>query len=259
MTVESPLQGKVALVSGGARGIGRGVVEALARAGADVGFSFLTDRSAATATEAAVVHLGRRALGVASDAARPDAVEALVETVTATFGRLDLVVANAGIAGPLGWDAPSLDDWHRLVETNLIGPYTLMRAASRDLTAASGSAVLVASIAGLLPYPEEIVYAATKAGVLSVTRSLSLALAPRVRVNAIAPGWIRTDMTRELHENARASAGILRGIPLGRWGETEDVAAGVVFLLSDGARFITGETLVVDGGNALTWSMDGRA
>jgi 3-oxoacyl-[acyl-carrier protein] reductase len=250
-----PFTGQGVLVTGGSRGIGRAIVLAFARAGADVGFSYLQSEPAARATTEEARALGRRAIAVRSDAARPEDARRLVEEVRGEVGRIDVVVASAGVTGPLGWENVEPDDWKRVVETNLTGPYWSVRAAAPELKRTHGKVVLVASIAGLAAYPEELAYAATKAGVLSLARSLALALAPEVRVNAIAPGWVETDMTEILRSNPRARAAIERGIPRGRWGLPTDVAHGVLFLASEGARFITGETLVVDGGNALAWRM----
>jgi len=237
---------KVALVTGGSRGIGRGIVLRLAREGYDVAFTYREEAEAARRTAEGVVSSGGRAFYRAVDAQRSEAAADFVSAAGEEFGRLDAVVANAGTTGSLGWDSPSPEEWRSIVETNLAGQYFLVRAAAPELKKSDGSAVLVASIAGLMAYPEEIVYGAAKAGTISLTRSLALALAPEVRVNAVAPGWVRTDMTAVLHEEPKTRAAVARRIPRGRWGEPEDVASAVLFLVSEGARFITGETLVVE-------------
>lgn len=253
MTETSPLAGKVAVVTGGSRGIGRAIVLALAGEGADVAFSYRKEVRSAREVASAVEHLGRRALAVASDAAQPEETEDFVQKARAAFGTIDVVVANAGITGPSGWEAVSVKAWRETLETNMVGPYSLLRAARPHLAPSGGSVVFISSIAGLLADTEGLVYSGAKAGLLSLTRSLALALAPSVRVNAVAPGWVRTDMTASLHEKERSREAIQRTIPRGRWGEPDDVAAAVVFLASDMARFITGETLVVDGGTSLRW------
>lgn len=256
MTPDAPLSGRTALVSGGSRGIGRAIVLALARAGCDVAFSYQRNLAAARATLTEVRAVGRRGHCYGSDAAHPEEVADLVERARHDLGRIDVLVANAGVAsGALGWQHLGRDDWRRQVETNLVGPYWLVEAAAPELKRTGGNVVLVASVAGLSAYPEELAYAAAKAGVLSLARSLALALAPEVRVNAIAPGWVRTDMTEQLYARPRTRTAIERGIPAGRWGEPQDVAQGVLFLASDGARFITGATLVVDGGEVISWRM----
>ena len=249
----APFAGKVALVTGGSRGIGRAIVLALASEGADVVFSYRSDASAAREVASAVDHLGRRALAQRSEAGSPDETDMLVQSARGKLGPIDIAVANAGISGPDGWEGVTAPAWRETLEVNLVGAYSLVRAVRPHFPAAGGSIVLVSSIAGLVGAPRLLAYAASKAGVLSLTRSLALVLAPRVRVNAVAAGWVRTPMTAALHDASGPREAIRRGIPRGRWGEPDDVAAAVVFLASDMARFITGETLVVDGGGSLHW------
>jgi 3-oxoacyl-[acyl-carrier protein] reductase len=246
--------GKVALVSGGSRGLGRAIALELASEGADVAFSYRKETKSAREVVTAIEHLGRRALAVPSNAADAAETEQFVQQARARLGRIDLVIANAGVSGPGGWEALSPAAWKTVLETNLVGAYELVRATRPLLAPTGASVVFVASIAGLLADPEYAAYAASKAALLSLTRSLALAMAPKVRVNAVAPGWVRTDMTAKLHESDEAREEIQRGIPRGRWGEPDDVAAAVVFLASDMARFVTGETLVVDGGGSLWWT-----
>ncbi|MGA8302562.1 MAG: SDR family NAD(P)-dependent oxidoreductase [Thermoplasmata archaeon] len=248
-----PLAGKVAVVTGGSRGIGRAIVMALAGEGADVAFSYRKEARAARDVAKAVERLGRKALAVESNAAAPSETEAFVQQARAALGRIDIAVANAGIAGPEGWESVSPEGWRETLETDLLGPYSLVRAARPHFAARGGSVVLISSISGLLADPDLLAYATAKAGLLSMTRSLALALAPTVRVNAVAPGFVRTDMNARAHQHSPTREAIQRRIPRGRWGEPDDVAAAVVFLASDMARFLTGETLVVDGGLSLRW------
>ncbi|HYA58096.1 MAG TPA: SDR family oxidoreductase [Thermoplasmata archaeon] len=253
MTDTFSLDGRVALVTGGSRGIGRAIVLALSKAGAEVTFSYRENAAAAQSTVQAAREAGRSVDAVASDAADESAVVRLVEGVRRERGHLDIVVAGAGIVGPVGWDMGTPDEWQRVVATNVEGPYALVRAAAPALAERGGCAILISSIAGLIAAPEEIVYSASKSALSALVRGLALTLAPDVRVNAIAPGWVETDMTKEVRADPRTERAIRRYIPLGRWGHPEDVAAAAVFLAGNGARFITGETLVVDGGNQIAW------
>jgi 3-oxoacyl-[acyl-carrier protein] reductase len=246
------LGGRVAVVTGGSRGVGRAIVRALAAEGADVAFSYRQDAAAAREVARAVERVGRRTVSVAADARSRAETEKFVAAAAAALGPVDLVVANAGVYRPSEWTDVPTDAWTETLETNLVGPYELVRASRAHFRDGAGAVVLIGSISGLLPFPENLPSAAAKSGLLGLTRSLAVALAPKVRVNAVAPGWLRTDMTRDLEASARDR--ITRQIPRGRWGEPDDVAAAVVFLASDGARFVTGETLVVDGGQSIRWT-----
>ena len=253
MNERSTLAGAKVLVTGGSRGIGRAVVLAFARAGAEIAFSYRRDSETARSTAHEVAALGRQAYHRASDAADPTEAARFVRDAADALGGLDVVVPNAGIAPTTGFEGVEPARWAELSSTLLVGPYATVDAARPYLRSSRGSVVLVGSIAGLRAYPEELPYSAAKAGLLSLARSLGLAYAPEVRVNAVAPGWVHSDMTRTLYDSPRGRAAIERTTPRGRWGEPEDVAAAVLFLASEGARFITGETLVVDGGEQLAW------
>jgi 3-oxoacyl-[acyl-carrier protein] reductase len=254
MTDAALLAGKVALVTGGSRGIGRASVLALAHEGADVAFSYRTDARAAREVVAAVEHLGRRALAVASDAGQAKETEELVRKTRSSLGPVDVVVGSAGIVGPLGWEEVSPEGWRETLETDVVGPYSLVRSVRPHLAATGASIVLISSVAGLIPAPSMLAYSVAKAGVLSLARNLAVALAPNIRVNAVAPGFVRTDMNASLHKESKTREAIQRSIPRNRWGEADDVAAAVVFLASDMARFITGETLIIDGGASIRWT-----
>jgi 3-oxoacyl-[acyl-carrier protein] reductase len=257
MTDVASFAGKVAVVSGGSRGIGRAIVQALAAEGADIAFSYRKEAKAAREVVAAVERVGRRAVAFPSNAADADETEAFVQQARAKLGRIDIVVANAGIGGPEGWEAVSPAAWKTVLDTNLVGAYELFRAARPLLASSGASVVFVSSIAAMIADPEYLPYSVSKAGLISMTRSLALASAPKVRVNAVAPGWVRTDMTAEEYDPDPSRESIRRTIPRGRWGEPDDIAAAVVFLVSDLARFVTGETLVVDGGGHLRWTAAG--
>jgi|HubBroStandDraft_1064217.scaffolds.fasta_scaffold05411_5 3-oxoacyl-[acyl-carrier protein] reductase len=254
MSDSARFAGKVAVVSGGSRGLGAAIVRALAGEGADVAFSYRKEAKAAREVVTSVEHLGRRALAVPSNTADAAETESFVQQARAKLGRIDIVVANAGISGPEGWEALTPDAWKSVLDTNLVGAYELFRAARPLLAHSEASVVFLASTGGMIAFPEYLPYSVSKAGVIAMTRSLALAMAPKVRVNAVAPGWIRTDMNAVEYASEPAREEIRQRIPRGRWGEPDDIAAAVVFLASDLARFVTGETLVVDGGGRHRWT-----
>jgi 3-oxoacyl-[acyl-carrier protein] reductase len=239
----------VALVTGASRGIGRAIAVDLARHGFDVAL-FGRDTAALGETQAAVrsAREGARAAIHACDAADRDATEAAVAEVVAGVGRIDVAVANAGQSKDgliLRFRATDLD---QLIDVNLKSAFYLCAAVAKPMIKQrAGSIVLVSSIVGLAGNAGQSAYAATKAGLLGLAKSLAKELGSRnVRVNAVAPGLIETAMTAELPEAARN--GFLDGIALGRPGTPEDVAGVVTFLASDAARYVTGQTIVVDGG-----------
>jgi len=238
------LSGKVAVVTGGSRGIGRAIVEALHGAGAGVA---VLGRDAARAGEVARA-LGARALAVAADVADPDAPARAVETVERGLGPVDILVNNAGITkdGLLARMHP--DDWDAVLNANLKGAFLMTKAVTRGMMKRRwGRVVNITSVVGLMGNAGQANYAASKAGLIGFTKSVARELASRnVLVNAVAPGFIDTDMTRALTEPQRET--LVARIPLGRLGQGADVASAVLFLASNLADYITGQVLVVDGG-----------
>ncbi len=239
------LTGQVALVTGGSRGIGRAVAQALAEAGARVA---VTARDAGRAQAAAAELPGEGHRGYGVDVAEGAAVDALVKAVEADFGSLDILVNNAGVTDDNLLLRLSDDAWDRVVDTNLKGAFNLIRAAARGMMRRrSGRIINIASVVGLTGNKGQANYAASKAGLIGLTKSVARELASRgVLCNAVAPGFIDTDMTAALPEAARA--GMLAQIALGRLGRPEDVAGVVRFLAGPHASYMTGQTLVVDGG-----------
>jgi len=243
------LDGKTALVTGGSGDIGRAIARALAAAGVDVAISYVGHLNGATAVADAVRAAGRRSLAVQLDQRDPAAIDAAVDTVVRTLGRLDILVNNAAwnIGIPFtDLDALTVDVWDRVLETNLRGPHLLARAFAPHLRAhGAGRIVNIASVGGLYPGSSSIAYSASKAGLIHLTRCLAVALAPEVTVNCVAPGLVEgTRMAQRLPEEivewARGQA-VLR-----RTGDARDIAAQTVAFCRAGS--ITGQVLVVDGG-----------
>lgn len=243
------LDGRKALVTGGSRGIGRGIAIELAREGADVAVNYRRDADAARATVADIERLGRRAVAVQADVADWPAVEGMVAEAVDALGGLDLVVANSGVASRTQtvWDM-DLDHWHRVIGVDLHGAfYTCRATAKRLVDQRRGAIILISSIGADVCAPLGAPYYVAKAGVNALTKTLAKECAPAgVRVNCIAPGLIETDMgTRMMKAYGEA---MISGIPLGRPGQPEDIGRAAVYLASDDAAFVTGKILRVDGG-----------
>jgi len=246
------LEGQVALVTGGSRGIGRAVSRELAAAGAAVIVNYRTDEAAASALVAELASAGRRAAAVQADVTREADVKRLVSTALASFGgRLDVLVCCAGIVRDRLVAAMSLPDWDAVIETNLRGPFLCIReVAPAMIGARSGSIVLLSSIAADRGGRGHANYSAAKGGINSMVRALAVELAPKkIRVNAVSPGVILTEMTERIRELAGEE--ILRQIPLKRYGQPEEVARAVRFLASNESSYVTGEILHVTGGLGL--------
>ncbi|HXV86352.1 MAG TPA: 3-oxoacyl-[acyl-carrier-protein] reductase [Gemmatimonadales bacterium] len=246
MTVEISLTGKVALVTGGSRGIGWAIAERLAGAGAAVA---ILGRDEPRAREAAG-RLGQttRATAVAADMADSAQVERAVESVERDLGPIDILVNNAGLTRDGILVRMSEADWDAVLDANLKGAFTATRLVTRGMMKRRyGRVINISSVVGITGNKGQANYAASKAGLIGFTKAVAKELASRnVLVNAVAPGFIETDMTRALPEAARNA--LLEHIPLGRLGDTADVAGAVLFLASDLAGYITGHVLVVDGG-----------
>lgn len=239
--------GKVAVVTGAARGIGKSIAEKLAREGADVAICDLQAEWLAE-TAAAVQALGRKALPVAVDVGNSEAVNACMAEVVKVFGKVDIMVNNAGITKDTLLVRMSDEDWDAVLRVNLKGTFLFTRAVAKHMMKQrSGAIVNIASISGIIGTAGQANYAASKAGVIALTKSTANELAGRgVRANAIAPGFISSKMTDALSEDVRNQ--YLSRIPLGRFGTVDDIANAVAFLASEQSSYLTGQTLSVNGG-----------
>jgi 3-oxoacyl-[acyl-carrier protein] reductase len=247
---ESGLAGRVALVTGGSRGIGRAVVLGLARAGAHVAVNYGGAAAAAAEVRDSALAEGVRAVTAGADVSDPAAVQAMVRQVENDLGPIDLLVTSAGIVRHEDRDAGEFDTWRRIMAVNVDGTYLPVMAVKDAMIARGyGRIVTISSIAGLAPRPQMIPYATSKAAVVAFTRNCAKAFGPAVRINSVAPGLIETDMTADVGPETRQR--MIDEAALGRVGAPDDIAEAVLFLLSDASGFITGQTLVADGGRIM--------
>ena len=245
------LQGKCALVTGGSRGIGRAVCLELARQGTRVAVNYAGNAAAAEETVKACQDLGAEAFAIQADVADAAACDAMVKEVLARFGRVDILVNNAGVTRDGLMLTMKESDWDTVLDTNLKGAFQCMKAVYRPMMKQKyGRVVNLSSIVGVRGNAGQANYAASKAGLIGLTKSMAKELAARnVTVNAVAPGFIDTDMTAALPEKAREA--LLASIPMGRLGQAEDVARAVAFFAGDDSAYVTGQVLCVDGGMAV--------
>jgi len=246
MASQQHLRDRVALVTGASRGIGRAVALALADEGATVAVNYARSSEAAQAVADEIAQAGGSAIALAADVSQAEQVEALLSQLRQQYGRLDVLVNNAGITRDGLMLRMKPQDWQAVLDLNLTGAFLCTQAASKImLKQRSGRIVNIASVAGEMGNPGQANYSAAKAGLIGLTKTVAREMAERgVTANAVAPGFIATDMTRDLD-----SEQILSQIPLGRYGQPEEVAGAVRFLAADpAAAYITGQTLNVDGG-----------
>ena len=243
--------GKTAVVTGGSRGLGRAVCLELARGGANVVLCYAGNEAAAAETVSACEALGAKALAVKCDVADGAQVKALMDEAVKTFGRIDILVNNAGITRDGLLMMMKEEDFDAVISANLRGTFLCMKAVARAMMKQRyGRIVNLSSVVGLRGNAGQVNYAASKAGVIGMTKSLAKELASRgVTVNAVAPGFIDTDMTAAMPEAAKTAT--LASIPMQRLGAPEDIAKAVAFLASDDAAYITGQVIAVDGGMSM--------
>lgn len=242
------MQGKVALVTGGSRGIGRAICCEFARRGALVYVNYSSRSDAAEESVKLCKELGGDALLLPFDVANSEGVDAAINEIKDRSGKLDILVNNAGITRDGLLIRMKDDDWQSVISTNLSGAFYCARAAARlMMKSRSGRIVNMASVVGQTGNAGQAAYVAAKAGLIGLTKSLAKELASReITVNAVAPGFISTDMTEKLPEDLKEAH--KKNIPLGRFGTPEDIAAAVAFLASDAANYVTGQILAVNGG-----------
>ncbi len=242
------LEGKVALVTGASRGIGKAIALMLAENGADIAVNFAGSTAAAEAVAAEIEKMGRKAILVQGDVSKAEVCAEIVDKVVNELGHIDILVNNAGITRDTLLLRMKEEDWDAVLNTNLKGVFNCTKAAVKYMAKQrSGSIVNISSVVALMGNAGQANYAAAKAGILGFTRSVAKEMAARgIRVNAVTPGFIKTDMTSVLSE--KVVAAMEASIPLARLGEPEDIAKAVLFLVSDNAAYITGQTLHVDGG-----------
>ena len=243
---------RTALITGGSRGIGRATAELLARAGARVAVNYLRDEAAANGLVRGIRASGGEAMALAGDVSQVEQARQLVRDVVAAWGRLDIVVLNAGI-----WDEDvsgrgDVEVWDRTYAINLRGAFLVTDAATPHLEKHGGSIVFVSSTAGQRGEARHSAYAASKGALISYTKSLAAELGPRgVRVNCVAPGWVDTDMSAATLANPIVRSEIEKTIPIGRIATAADIAGPILFLVSDLARHLQGEVVNVNGGSVL--------
>jgi glucose 1-dehydrogenase len=261
MSVSKSLRGQKALVTGASSGIGRAVAIALAQAGADVVVNYLSGDDAAQRVVGEAAEAGAKAFAHQADVSDENAVVRMFDRARQEFGTIDILVANAGLQQDAPVAAMTLDQWNKVISVNLTGQFLCAREAIREfrqrgpvlpVSCAVGKIICISSVHQLIPWAGHINYAASKGGIDMMMRSLAQEVAPeRIRINAIAPGAIRTPINRDAWATGEAYQRLLTLIPYGRIGEPEDIGRAAVWLASDASDYIVGTTLFVDGGMTL--------
>jgi glucose 1-dehydrogenase/3-oxoacyl-[acyl-carrier protein] reductase len=245
------LDNKVVLITGASRGIGRGIAECVAAEGADVAVNYTQHQAAAEEVVAAIEAVGRRAMAVRADVADRAQVEAMVATVTAELGPIDVLVNNAGVESIVPFLELTDEEWARVTHVNLKGPWTVGQIVARAMVerGQGGAIVNIGSIQAGMVFPGRTHYAPTKRGIEALTTNMAAELAPHgIRVNCLHPGLFDTDMTSWVMDDPEILPMVLKNIPLGRAAQPPEMGPAVVFMASDDSSYVTGQALYVDGG-----------
>jgi len=243
------LSGKIAIVTGASRGLGRAMALGLAEAGADIA---LVSRGMSELQKVAqeIEQLGRKALSISADVSNLKDVDAMVKKVIQEFGRIDILVNNAGTTIRMTVENFTEEAWDKVTDLNLKGAFFCAQSVGKVMiNQRSGKIINIASLLSVIGVPNAVAYAATKGGISQITKCMAVEWAKyNISVNAIGPGYFRTPLTKPLQEDRERSAQILSRIPMGRWGDPDDLKGIVVFLASEASNYITGQTIYVDGG-----------
>ncbi|MDQ6623186.1 MAG: glucose 1-dehydrogenase [Verrucomicrobiota bacterium] len=256
-----PLKNQKAIVTGGSSGIGEACALALGAAGAAVVVNYRTEKEEAERVASVINKGGGEAIAVGADVSREEEVERLFATALEHFGTVDILINNAGMQRDAAFSEMTLDQWSRVIAVNLTGQFLCARAAVREflrrgviagVSRAAGKIIAMSSVHEVIPWAGHVNYAASKGGIMQLTKSMGQELAPKkIRVNSIAPGAIKTPINHEAWETAEAETALLKLIPYGRVGVPDDIARGAVWLASDASDYVTGTTLFIDGGMTL--------
>ena len=245
------LEGKVAVITGAGTGIGQGIALAMAKAGASIVVDYVGKAKIAQGTIDQITSICGKVIGVDADISNPNDVAMLVEKTVESFGKLDILVNNAGIEKKFAFVDYPLDEWQKIIAVNLTGPFLCSQAAAKQMIAQGngGRIINISSIHEDLPLLTNAPYCASKGGLRMLMRTIAVELAPhKITVNNIGPGAIYTPIDKDVEENKTMNDAILAEIPLGRWGQPEEIGDLAVYLASDKASYITGSTHFIDGG-----------
>jgi glucose 1-dehydrogenase len=245
------LQGKVAIVTGAATGIGQAIAVLFAREGASVVVDFVGPSGTADQTEKEVLSFGGKTIAVAADVSKPDEVQNLVDNAVKTFGKLDIVVNNAGVEKKLAFVDYPLEELQKILAINLIGPFLVCQSAARQMIkqAQGGRLINISSVHEDLPMPTNAAYCASKGGLRMLMRTIAVELGKdKITVNNIGPGAVYTPIDADIEAQPEMEKALMGEIPLNRWAKPEEIAGLAVFLASDEAAYVTGSTYFIDGG-----------